>query len=112
MLIKLEEIQLKLGLRLESRKGALADLGEEFPDEKLLELAQELIEDTSQAAIDMIKAQVAAVLMELTGTVPDNGVQPVPPAGSRRRRQPKPAPPSPAAAQAQGINLPKPNSPR
>ena len=110
-LIKLEEIQLKLGLRLESRKGALADLGEEFPDEKLLELAQELIEDTKdQAAIDMIKAQVAAVLMELTGMVPDNGVEAVP-------QQPetdaegnaKPAPPPPAAAQAQGVNLPKPN---
>ena len=111
VLIKLEEIQLKLGLRLESRKGALADLGEEFPDEKLLELAQELIEDTKdQAAIDMIKAQVAAVLMELTGTVPDNGVQPVPPQQETDAEgNPKPAPPSPAAAQAQGINLPKPN---
>ena len=58
----------------------------------------------------MIKAQVAAVLMELTGTVPDNGVQPVPPQQETDAEgNPKPAPPSPAAAQAQGINLPKPN---
>lgn len=107
ILIKLEEIQLKLALRLESRKGALKDLGEEFPDEKLLELAQELIEDAKdQAAIDLIKAHVAAVLAELTGMVPE-GAEPVdqdPVKNADGTTSPPPKPP--AMQQAAGISLP------
>jgi hypothetical protein len=100
LLIKLEEIQLKLALRLESRKGALADLGEEFPDEKLLELAQELISDAKdQAAIDYIKSVVAAALMELTGVMPE-GTQPAPP------------PPAAAGPAAAGAEQPKPPAAR
>lgn len=107
LLIKLEEVQLKLALRLESRKGALKDLGEEFPDEKLLELAQELIEDAKdQAAIDLIKAHVAAALIELTGVVPDGmeqaDTEPVQNADGSATPPPKP----PAQQQAAGMNLP------
>lgn len=109
LLIKLEEIQLKLALRLESRKGALRDLGEEFPDEKLLELAQELIEDAKdQAAIDMIKAHVAAVLAALTGVIPE-GMEPAPgqePVKNADGSTTAPAQP-PVMQQAAGMSLPK-----
>lgn len=107
LLIKLEEIQMKLALRLESRKGALADLGEEFPDEKLLELAQELIEDAKdQAAIDMIKAHVAAALIALTGVAPE-GMEPVdqePTKNADGSVTPPPVPP--AQQQAGNMSLP------
>lgn len=108
LLIKLEEVQLKLALRLESRKGAMRDLGEEFPDEKLLELGQELIEDAKdQAAIDMIKAHVAAILAALTGVMPE-GMEPAPSQEPAKNADGTTTPPPqpPVMAQAAGMNLP------
>lgn len=78
-LIKLNEIQMKLELGLESMKGAMRDLGEEFPDEKLQELFEEKVIDVKQrAALALIKAQADAAIIQLTGVIPE-GTEPVPP---------------------------------
>lgn len=70
--IKLSEIQVKQQLGLESKIGALRELGEEFPDEKFAELYDERIEDAKQeAAFQVFKATVAAIVMKLTGLVPE-----------------------------------------
>ena len=110
VVVKLQEIQLKLALGLESRRGAMKDLGEAFPDEKLRELAEELLEDAKdQAAIDMLKAQMGAVIMALTGIVPEGAGEPVPPqpvqTGPDGTPTPQPEPP-PVQKAAQGIGLP------
>lgn len=79
-LIKLNEVQLKMALGLESKRGALEDLGTEFPDEKIQEIFAELVEDAKeQGALDMIKAQISSVILELTGIMPGDGGGPVPP---------------------------------
>lgn len=80
-LVKLNEIQVLLALGLESKKGALRDLGEEFVSEKMQELFDELLNDAErQAALDLMKAQVAMVIAQLTGMFPTpNGPEPVPP---------------------------------
>lgn len=70
-LIKLNEIQVKMALGLESKRGALADLGSEFPDEKIQEIFEELVQDAKeQGALDMIKAQIQSVILNLTGILP------------------------------------------
>lgn len=67
-LVKLNEIQAKMALGLESKRGALADLGIEFPDEKMMEIFKELTEDAKeQGALDMIKANIQAVILATTG---------------------------------------------
>lgn len=76
-LIKLNEIQVKMALGLESKRGALADLGIEFPDEKVQEIFEELVQDAKeQGALDMIKAQIQSVILNLTGILPGEGVPP------------------------------------
>lgn len=78
-LIKLNELQAKLALELESRKGALRELGEQFPDEKIEELFQEQIDDTKHdAAKQILRANIQAIIMALTGVIPE-GTEPVPP---------------------------------
>lgn len=72
VLIQLNEIQAKQALGLESKRGALLDLGFEFPDEKLQELFEELVEDAKQqGALDLLRAQIAMAITEITGVVPD-----------------------------------------
>jgi hypothetical protein len=62
-LIKLNELMAKMQLGLESKVGALRELGEEFPREKLLELMQELQDDVKwQGVMDLLRAQVADVI--------------------------------------------------
>jgi hypothetical protein len=76
-LVKLNEIQVKMALGLESKRGALAELGTEFPDEKIQEIFEELVQDAKeQGALDMIKAKVSAAIMATTGVIP--GEQPMP----------------------------------
>jgi hypothetical protein len=71
-LVKLNEIQGKMALGLESKRGALRELGEEFVDEKLQELFDELVQDSKeQGALDMIRAQISAAIMMMTGMVPE-----------------------------------------
>lgn len=70
-LIVLNEIQMLTGLGLESRKGAMRMLGEEFPEEKLEEIRKELIEDAkADGALQLVKAAIAKEIQELTGLLP------------------------------------------
>lgn len=81
-LVLLNEIQAKFALGLESREGALRLLGEEFPAEKLAEIASELKSDAlSDGALALIKAQVTAEIAQMTGMMvgPDGEAQPAPP---------------------------------
>jgi hypothetical protein len=79
-LVLLNELQVKMALGLESKRGALQELGEEFPDEKLQELFKELIDDAEQqAALEMLRAQVANLVAMSTGMVSPDGPQPIPP---------------------------------
>lgn len=70
-LVKLNEIQAKMALGLESKRGALRLLGEEFVDEKLQELFTELVQDTKeQGALDMLTSTIRAAVMVATGFDP------------------------------------------
>jgi len=79
-LVLLNELMVKMQLGLESKRGALQELGEEFPDEKLQELFKELLDDAEQqAALEFLKAQVASLIANMTGMVSPEGPQPMPP---------------------------------
>lgn len=81
-LVKLNEIQGKMALGIESKRGALRELGEEFPDEKLQELFSETRQDTiAQGAISMLNAQVAAAITAATGIMPEGAGEDVTQAG-------------------------------
>jgi len=70
-LIVLNEIQTKIGMGLESKEGALRTLGEEFPEEKLQEIRQELIADASaDGALQLVKIQIQKAIMDMTGMMP------------------------------------------
>jgi len=76
-LIVLNEIQMKMQLNLESREGALRQLGEEFPAEKLEEIRAELIEDAkADGAVALIKQQINSAITSLTGMMPDGTLPP------------------------------------
>jgi hypothetical protein len=73
-LIKLNEAQAKMALGLESKRGALRALGEEFPNEKMLEVFEELQDDAQdQGALDMLRAQISQAVMIATGMMPGPG---------------------------------------
>jgi hypothetical protein len=78
ILIKLNEVQMKMALGLESKRGALRELGEEFPDNKSREIFLELVEDAiDQGALDMLKSQISAAVLSETGMLPSpDGPQP------------------------------------
>lgn len=81
-LVVLNELQQKMTMGLESKMGALRALGEEFPEEKMAEIRQELIADAqSEGAINLIKAQISKQLMDLTGMMvgPDGTATPMDP---------------------------------
>ncbi|NBR25451.1 MAG: hypothetical protein EBU08_17085, partial [Micrococcales bacterium] len=70
-LIVLNEIQTKLGMGLESKEGALRTLGEEFPEEKLQEIRDELKSDKiADGAIQLLQIQIQKQIMDLTGMMP------------------------------------------
>ena len=74
VLIKLNEVQAKMSLGLESKRGALRTLGEEFPNEKMLEIFEELQDDAvDQGALDMLRAQISQAVMLATGMIPGPG---------------------------------------
>ena len=79
-LIKLNEVQAKMALGIESKKGALRALGEEFPNEKMIEVFEELRDDAvDQGALDMIRAQIGQAVMIATGLLPNGGgLEPAP----------------------------------
>jgi hypothetical protein len=73
-LIVLNEIQTKLGMGLESKEGALRQLGEEFPEEKLQEIRSELRDDAlSDGAMTLLKTQIQKEIQDLTGMIPGPG---------------------------------------
>lgn len=70
-LVLLNELQQKIAMGLESRTGALHAMGEEFPEEKLQEIREELIADAkSDGALDLVKAEIQKAIMDLTGMLP------------------------------------------
>ena len=71
VLIKLNEVQAKMAIGLESKRGALKILGEEFPNEKMEEIFEELMDDAiDQGALDMLRAQIQMAVMMATGMPP------------------------------------------
>ena len=81
-LVLLNELQQKMSMGLESKEGALRALGEEFPEEKLVEIRSELIEDAkSEGALNLAKIQIQKQIMDLTGFMsgPDGTAMPVDP---------------------------------
>ena len=71
-LIKINEAQAKMAMGLESKRGALRDLGVQFPDQKMREIFEELLEDTKeQGALDLIRMQIQAFTTMATGMTPD-----------------------------------------
>lgn len=78
-LIALNEIQSKISMGLESREGALRELGEEQPAEKLLEIREEQKEDAiADGALTLLRAQITKVITEMTGMMigPDGSATP------------------------------------
>ena len=72
LLVKINEVQAKMALGLESKRGALRDLGEQFPEQKLQEIFEELMEDTKeQGALDLVRMQMQQIQMAATGLMPD-----------------------------------------
>ena len=70
-LIILNEIQSMLSLGLESKEGALRNLGEEFPAQKIQEIRQGLIDDAkADGALKLVQTEIANEIMTLTGMVP------------------------------------------
>lgn len=76
-LVLLQEIQMKMLLNLESRQGALRTLGEEFPDHKLAEIRQELIDDAkADGALNLVNTAIQSEIASLTGMLPGNSDDP------------------------------------
>lgn len=71
-LIKINEAQAKMAMGLESKRGALRDLGIQFPDQKIREIFEEMLEDAKeQGALNLVSQQIAAFTMAATGMTPD-----------------------------------------
>jgi hypothetical protein len=101
LVVKLNEIMMKMQMGLESKVGALLELGEEYPSEKRQELwEQQILEAKMDGAAQLIKAEIAAAVAELTGIVPEGMGEPVPP--------PPTATPNADGQSAQPIDMPKP----
>ena len=81
-LVLLNELSQKMSMGLESKEGALRALGEEFPEEKLQEIRQELMaEAESEGALNLLKVQIQKQIMDMTGMMagPDGTATPVDP---------------------------------
>ena len=87
VLITLNEIQAKLALGLESKRGALKILGEEFPNEKMGEVFEEQMDDALDAGtLEMFNAQIMQAVFAATGMLPPDGA--APPAGASNGEDP------------------------
>jgi hypothetical protein len=72
VLVKINEIQAKMAMGLESKLGALRELGTQFPEQKMREIFEELLEDTKQqGALTLVQNQISAFTMAATGMTPD-----------------------------------------
>lgn len=84
-LIKMNELMSTMQLGLESKRGALIELGEDHPDEKLEELHAELIQDAmEQGGLDLLRAEIQDVIMSqtMTGGMPPGEGQAPPQPGA------------------------------
>lgn len=71
VLVKLNEIQVQMALGLQSKTGALRELGYEFPDEKMAEIFEELVDDAKrQGALDLLNGQMMQAIGLVTGVLP------------------------------------------
>lgn len=71
VMIKLQEITARMQLGIESKIGALRDLGEEQPVIKMQEIFEEQVEDLkNEAALQILRSQVALMATVLSGGVP------------------------------------------
>jgi hypothetical protein len=97
-LIKINEIQARMAMNLESRRGALRDLGVQFPDQKIREIFEETMEDAKEeGAMNLIRSQIAAFNLAATGMTPDG--QPLMTTDAEGNPQPAMPPVDPALAQ-------------
>ena len=81
-LVVLNEVQMKMSMGLESKEGALRTLGEEFPEEKLQEIREEMMEDAkADGALKLLQAELQKQIMDITGMMPtpDGGAMPMDP---------------------------------
>lgn len=68
MLVKLNEELMKIQLGVQSKRGLLDEIGEEFPHEKLQEIFQEQLDDARmEAALQMFNASAMAATFAVTG---------------------------------------------
>jgi hypothetical protein len=73
-LIKMSEQQQLIAMGLQSNRGALREMGEQFPNEKMAEVFEEKLEDIyDEGALAMIKSQVASFIFQATGIMPGEG---------------------------------------
>lgn len=82
-IVLLNELTQRISMGLESKAGALRALGEEFPEAKLNEIRQELIDEAkAEGALNLVRAEVSKQLMDLTGMMvgPDGSATPIDPA--------------------------------
>ena len=101
VIVKLNEEMTKMQLGIQSKTGALRELGEAFPDEKLAEIMEELIQDAKdQAVLDLIRSDAQATIMNLTGVNPTDGTP----------NEPPPAPGPDGAPKVQAAGGPNMNS--
>ena len=81
-LVLINELSQKMSMGLESKEGALRALGEEFPEEKLVEIRAELMADAeAEGALNLLKVQINKQIMDLTGMMagPDGSATPIDP---------------------------------
>lgn len=79
-LVVLNEVQMLMGMGLESKEGALRTLGEEFPEEKLQEIRDEMLRDAkADGALALLQTSIQKEIMAMTGMMPtpDGGAMPM-----------------------------------
>lgn len=80
-LIKMSEQQTLMAMGLQSKRGALREFGEQFPNEKMQEIYEETLEDMyDDGALQMVTAQIQSLILQATGIMPGEGGAPAPPA--------------------------------
>jgi len=73
-LIKMSEQQTLMAMGLQSKRGALREFGEQFPNEKMTEIYEETLEEMyDSGALQMVQAQIESLVMQATGIVPAQG---------------------------------------
>lgn len=83
LLVKLNEGMMKMQLGVESKKGLLRDIGEEFPDLKLAEIFQEQVEDAKMnGALQLVNSAIMMAVGLATGVPPTQDVASAGGAGS------------------------------